>query len=313
MREIGGYIELDTYRGPMLHEGAIALNCGRNALAYLIETKHISQIALPYFLCSSVRNVCLAYGVRVRYYRISESFLPERMESERDEWVYVVNYYGQLTTEQLQNLAATYPQMIVDQAQAYFAPPVPSVDNIYTCRKFFGVPDGAFLYTDTILERKLPLDESFERMHYLMGRFERSASEFYQEYSEMERRLGTEPIKRMSRLTENLLHGIDYADVERRRTENYEFLSEKLDARNELKLRKVNGAFAYPFLSPNGAEVRKRLIEKKIYIPILWPNVLENIESDTLEYYYAQNILPLPCDQRYNMSAMKIILRELAL
>lgn len=35
MKEIGGYIELDTYTGAMLHEKAIALNCGRGALEYL--------------------------------------------------------------------------------------------------------------------------------------------------------------------------------------------------------------------------------------------------------------------------------------
>lgn len=57
MKEIGGYIELDTYRGKMLHEKAVALNCGRNALAYLIKSKSIKRILLPYFLCSSVVNV----------------------------------------------------------------------------------------------------------------------------------------------------------------------------------------------------------------------------------------------------------------
>ena len=43
MREIGGYIELDTYTGPMLHGDGIKLNCGRNALAYLIEAKEIKR------------------------------------------------------------------------------------------------------------------------------------------------------------------------------------------------------------------------------------------------------------------------------
>ena len=47
MREICGYIELDTYHVPMLHEGTIALNCGRNALAYLIKSRGIKN---PLFL-----------------------------------------------------------------------------------------------------------------------------------------------------------------------------------------------------------------------------------------------------------------------
>ena len=44
MKEIGGYIELDTYRLPMLHEKAIKLNCGRNALWYLIKARNIRKI-----------------------------------------------------------------------------------------------------------------------------------------------------------------------------------------------------------------------------------------------------------------------------
>lgn len=38
--EIGGYIEFERYKRKMLHEGAIKLNCGRNALSYLIEAKN---------------------------------------------------------------------------------------------------------------------------------------------------------------------------------------------------------------------------------------------------------------------------------
>lgn len=58
MKEIGGYIELDTYTGAMFHEKAIALNCGRGALEYLCETKMIRKLYLPYFLCDSVPNLC---------------------------------------------------------------------------------------------------------------------------------------------------------------------------------------------------------------------------------------------------------------
>ena len=47
MREIGGYIELDTYNLPMLHDDAIALNCGRNGLAYLFKVKGIRKLKIP--------------------------------------------------------------------------------------------------------------------------------------------------------------------------------------------------------------------------------------------------------------------------
>ncbi|KAI4448319.1 hypothetical protein C823_002839 [Eubacterium plexicaudatum ASF492] len=60
----------------------------------------------------------------------------------------------------------------------------------------------------------------------------------------------------------------------------------------------------YPFWSTKGGEVRRRLIAEKIYIPVLWPNVLEEMAEDTPEYQMAENILPLPIDQRYTEADM---------
>ena len=73
------------------------------------------------------------------------------------------------------------------------------------------------------------------------------------------------------------------------------------------------GPFAYPYYVENGIETRKKLAEKKIYIPTLWPNVLIEKHGDTIEYDYAANILPLPCDQRYGLDDMEYIVKELGL
>lgn len=307
MKEIGGYFELDTFNSPMLHDGALELNCGRNCLAYLIEARKIQRIALPYFLCDTVRAVCQKQKVDIQYYHIGEDFLPVSIDFPDDTWLYLVNYYGQLTNEQMSAIVHQHKRTIVDNAQAYFAEPLLNVDTIYTCRKFFGVADGAFLYTDSKIGRGLPQDESFERMRFVLGRYERTATEFFQEASANNDLFGNEPTKLMSKLTRNLLHAIDYETVKWRRTENYAFLSDKLGGFNRLKLRSVEGAFAYPLWLENGVEVRKRLIEKKTYIPTLWPNVVQEMPKDSLEYELADNILPLPVDQRYSKEEMKII------
>ena len=44
-----------------------------------------------------------------------------------------------------------------------------------------------------------------------------------------------------------------------------------------------------------------------IYIPTLWPNVLESCPLDSLEYHYATNILPIPVDQWYCIDDMKYL------
>lgn len=43
MKEIGGFLEWETYEGKELHNNCIALNSGRNCLRYLIKTKNIKK------------------------------------------------------------------------------------------------------------------------------------------------------------------------------------------------------------------------------------------------------------------------------
>lgn len=311
MREIGGYIELDTYSQPMLHDGAIALNCGRNALAYLIEAKNIKKIYIPRFLCDSVRNVCKKKGVVVEYYSVGVDLLPSNLPGEIDGWLYLVNYYGQLQNGTIKEFAEKYKDIIVDNVQAYFQMPVEGVATIYTCRKFFGVADGAFLYTDTILKENLPQDESYNRMGFLLGRFERGASEFYQEYVKNNDLFDDESIKMMSKLTYNLLHAIDYEKVKKQRTDNFAVLHNAFKNINKLTLDIPEGAFMYPLYVENGAEVRKRLHQLKIYIPTLWADTFDVCDKDDVECRMAQNILPLPCDQRYNREDMEYVIDQI--
>lgn len=312
MKEIGGYLELDQYNRPLLHKEALALNCGRNALAYIIEARNIKKLCIPYFLCDSVKNICVKLGVDIRYYHVCDDFLPDpSLELEADEWMYVVNYYGQLSQDIQKKLVKRYKKIIMDYAQAYFEKPLLGIDTLYTCRKFFGVADGAFLYTDSSIKRELKLDESFERMHFLLGRYERNANEFYNEYLLNNKLFVNEPIKKMSKLTQNLLKGIDYNIVGQQRQENFAFLNEQFKNINELHLRIPFGAFMYPLLVSNGRKIRKKLQKEKIYIPTLWPNVVENCDCNEMEYRFALDILPLPVDQRYTKSDMKYLANKI--
>lgn len=310
MKEIGGYIELDTYSLPLLHKEAIALNCGRNALAYVLKCKNIKKIYIPKFLCKSVYNVCQREHVLVSFYNIDKSFLPIDLCLNDDEWLYIVNYYGQLTNDQILDYKKKYKNIIVDNAQSYFQMPVEGVDTLYTCRKYFGVADGAFLYTDFKLNEVLPIDESYQRMQFILGRYERSANEFYTQYVENNRFFKDEPIKEMSKLTRNLLCGIDYNDVCNKRVNNFYYLHENLKEINQLEVSYM-GTFMYPLFIDNADVIRKELQKKKIYIPTLWPDAFEWCSENEIEHKFVQNILPLPIDQRYSTEDMKYIVEEI--
>lgn len=305
-KEIGGYIELDKYRGKMLYEDALKLNCGRGALEYLIRTKNIKKMYIPKFMCNSNDEVLKKMNIECHFFSIDTSFKPLIEKRKDDEWIYLVNYYGQLSNEYIQSLGKN---VIVDNAQAYFQEHIKGYDTVYACRKFFGVSDGAIVYTNGVLNG-LKRDESYKRMNFLLGRYERSASEFYEEYVENNENFFNEELKLMSKLTENLLHALDYDFIKKRRTENFSFLHSKFEKINKLKLVIPQGAFMYPLYIDNGVEIRKKLQKKNIFIPTLWPDVFNICDEKELEYDLAKNILPIPVDQRYGISEMTYITEE---
>lgn len=311
MKEIGGYFGLEKLISKEYYPTALSFNSARNALLFVLQQRKIEKIYIPYFLCDSVSGLCEKYGYDFEYYRIDQDFKPIfNKQLKEKEYIYVVNFYGQITNKQLKEIKAIHKNVIFDNVQAFFQKSLESVDTIYSCRKFFGVPDGSYLATTLRLDgSNLVADKSKDRMMHVLGRFEGCASDYYQDFKDGEKVLEDTELKLMSALTHNLLGAINYKAVRKSRERNFAYLNEKLSSLNKLKIRKIIGPYAYPFYCENGMEVKKKLAERKIYVPTLWPNVVENF--DGLEKDYAENILPLPCDQRYDESDMKTIVEEI--
>ena len=52
----------------------------------------------------------------------------------------------------------------------------------------------------------------------------------------------------------------------------------------------------------------EKLINNKIYVATYWPNVLEQCNQGDIEFKFANNLLPLPIDQRYSIDDMNKII-----
>ena len=305
MKEIGAYFGMEELINQEFYSGLLALNSGSNALLYLLKARKIKKLHIPYYLCDSVSNLLQKYNYEFEYYHVDQEFQPIfDKELEPDEYLYIVNLYGQFTEEKTLALKKHYGQLILDHSQAFFQKPLEGIDTIYSCRKYFGVPDGAYLATDAVLHEELEQDVSKDRMAHILGRFEGTASDFYADFRSSNDLLARAPLRTMSKLTHNLMGAIDAERTCRIRNENYAYLEKQLGADNPLNLTRPEGAFAYPLLAEDGISVRNRLAEQKIYIPLLWPNVIEDCPEESIEYQYAANILPLPCDQRYGIEDM---------
>ena len=86
-------------------------------------------------------------------------------------------------------------------------------------------------------------------------------------------------------------------------------LYDHLKEYNEIPLdREIPGPFSYPLKVRNGQALRNELIKEKIYIPCLWPNVVEDARISDFERECVENILPIPCDQRYHTDEMMRII-----
>lgn len=311
MKEIGGYLELDQWVQHAFHAGAVALNTARNALVYLARARQIGRVYIPYYLCDSVANVCQREGIAYDYYPVNDRFMPVfDIRLKEDEYLYVVNYFGQLSQDALRGLQAKHGRIIVDNVQAFFQRPLEHVDTIYSCRKFFGVPDGAYLYTDAA-PLALATDASMHRMKHLLGRFESGcASDYYAAFRDNDALFDDLPLMVMSKLTHNILGVVDYEQAALRREQNWAVCHHALGPKNRLQLRSPEGPYMYPFYCEGGAQVRRRLAERKIYVPTLWPNVLD-FDGCAAEKDLALNVLPLPVDQRYDQTDMMTVVEAM--
>lgn len=151
-KEIGGYFEMEELPGEEYYPDLLHLNLGRTALQYLLDRRGCQEIFLPYYLCDSVIDACRNSSAKVSFYSVNEELTPEIDELPEGAWLYLVNYYGQLTDEQIRFFQKKYQRIIVDQTHAFYQRPVEHVDTIYSPRKFFGLPDGAYLAADLLTE-----------------------------------------------------------------------------------------------------------------------------------------------------------------
>lgn len=312
MKEYGGYFGLEKYKGKEYHAKAYSMNSGRNSLIFILKEKNYKMIYIPEFLCDCIETVLNKNFINYKKYQITNNYEPILdFKINNNEALLVVNYFGILNNKKIKKLKQKYSNIIIDNTQSFFQKPVNDVDTIYSCRKYFGVPDGAYFYSSDINEkhyRMLEIDDSSSRFSHLFGRLEVSASEYYNEFLKNEICINTLKIEKMSLLTQNFLKSFDYQYIKKVRLENFKILDSLIGKFNKFKIKNHAGLFMYPMRVNNNANLlRKKFIENKIYVPILWSNILNDYNKYNINYKLANNMILLPIDQRYNTKDMKFI------
>ncbi|MBO5085647.1 MAG: hypothetical protein J6B65_00215 [Paludibacteraceae bacterium] len=296
-KAIGGYFELELRKGEHYHKDALRLNTARNCFEYVLLVRKYTKVYIPYFTCEVMLEPLQRHQIEYEFYHINEQLEPvvDIVLQEREAFLYT-NYCG-LKQSCVERLAKVYgKQLIVDNAQAFFAPRLDGIDTFYSPRKFFGVADGGYLYIDKLLDVELQQDYSYDRMSHLLKRIDLSAEEGYADFRRNDDSLINQPIKRMSKLTEAILCSIDYEEAKVRRLSVYKELHKVLHYKNryQFELNLDDVPMVYPYFIEDGEQKKKELIKSRIYVATYWPNVFNWIKEDCVEYNLAKNIINIP-------------------
>lgn len=309
--EIGGYFELECKTSNHYHNDAIKLNSARYCLEYILSKKNYKKIYIPFYTCDSVLKPVRLLDIEIEYYSIDKNFMPILDKRIKDyEVILFINYFG-LNIDNILSIKNKYKNIIIDNTQAFYVKPQEGIDTLYSPRKFFGVSDGGYLYTDIKKDYKLKKDVSYKRYKYLLKRTDLGAQSGYEDFLNNEIELNNQEVLEMSNLTSAILSSLDYKDIKNKRELNFKLLHENLKDINELIINKSlmnNGPMVYPLLiSKDG--IREYLIENKIYVATYWKDVLKRVDKNSFEAHLTKYLLPLPIDQRYGEEEMQYIIK----
>ena len=300
MKPIGGFFELETGapRGAY-HTNTLALTNGRTCLHLLLQQTRPRKVHLPYYACDSLIQPVVQAGIPHDFYAIDDHLEPVGINVGADECLVYINYFG-LHSAAVLRLAQQYgSRLIVDNTQAFFEKGMPGIASFNSARKFFGVPDGGYLYGSAGPDYAPPNADI--RCDHLIDRLLGKQSQAYAEYAAAEAAQGCD-IKGISVLSARLLDSVDYVAAAHKRRRNFGVYQDRLAALNQLACPMSPGAvpFCYPLLLKNPFP-RERLFAQNIFVPRLWNEVQHRIpEGFLFEKQLARNLLPLPLDQRYD-------------
>lgn len=311
--EIGSFIELEFQKNKEWYNGdkynnmdVVRLNSGRAAIYHAVRCLQCSKVYLPYYQCNTVRDFLKRKGIEVAYYYIDSKFNPLINISENNTAILFVNYYGVMSETRMAVLASKYKNVIIDNSQAFFSKPILGCMNIYSARKFIGVPDGAYVIGEGAANfmSKYKQGYSSDTSLFLLQRIEYGCEgKAYSSRTLNENRINKEDIMKMSKLTHTILDGTDYEFIINKRQENFRYAVELFETVNLMNPLIYFSEGCIPMVYPlvvEDDELIERLQMAKHFQGHWWSYLCKELQTDKFEYWLSRYIIPITIDQRYS-------------
>jgi len=314
MHPIGGFFESekDLTGSQELHPAALRVSLGRGAFRLVLETLRPKRVWMPFYICKVMPDTLDLLSVPYEFYHLNEKLEPAQpLAINEGQCAVVINYFG-LQGKPVGQLGRKLgKRLVVDNTQAFFDGPCAGAFSLNSARKFFGVPDGSYLFSPVRLDKDLPENLATSMLH-LTKRAEGDLAAGYAAFQAYENSLKPE-VQGMSRHSRKILGRIDYPRVRERRRKNFVTYQKLLGSQNlfRCELDEASVPFCYPFV-PKTKLNRTRLHERGIFVPTLWPEISESADSRfAFERDFSQRLLPLPLDQRYGEEDIRTVVDAL--
>lgn len=307
---------------------------------------------LPAYMCNCVFLPFLHRGWELVFYSVDRELEAAgeeifRLALEHDPGlIFIHPYYGADTCaglrRQLAGLRRSGVLVMEDVTQSYYLEEAGKDADfvVGSLRKWYAVPDGGFVASDIPLaedvletgeeyarERLVPLVQKWE---YLKEKERRTGgaltagwlprkAEYLKRNRNLENALDCyQGVRRISRISAEILSRVDEEGARRRREENYHALYQHICGMKRLWAilpeKETHAPLYLPVYVKERDSLQRFLAGYGIYAPVLWPVGEEN--KDFLQgdgTYIFEHMLALPIDQRYDAGDMEQLAEVLAL
>lgn len=307
---------------------------------------------LPAYMCDCVFLPFLHRGWELVFYSVDRELEAAgeeifRLALEHDPGlIFIHPYYGADTCaglrRQLAGLRRSGVLVMEDVTQSYYLEEAGKDADfvVGSLRKWYAVPDGGFVASDIPLaedvletgeeyarERLVPLVQKWE---YLKEKERRTGgaltagwlprkAEYLKRNRNLENALDCyQGVRRISRISAEILSRVDEEGARRRREENYHALYQHIYGMKRLWAilpeKETHAPLYLPVYVKERDSLQRFLAGYGIYAPVLWPVGEEN--KDFLQgdgTYIFEHMLALPIDQRYDAGDMEQLAEVLAL
>lgn len=316
--EIGSFLELQLPKGCELYNQEIniaRLNTGRMGIWHAFRVTGCKRIWIPIYQCDSIRETLKKKGVDICYYHQDINFNPMDIEAKDDDAVLIANYYGIMSSERMAELAKPYRHAIIDCAQAFFCKPVEGALMVYSCRKFVGAPDGAYVVGKNahLFVGEYPQCYSSDTAAFLLKRIEYGCEgKGYEARSLNEQRIDAEDCMKMSKLTHTLMDAEDYENNKRKRRKNFAYAHQCLGDINKIDPTRYMDEETVPMVYPlvvEDDECINRLFEAKHFQGHWWSYICNEQPENNFEHWISRYMIPITIDQRYGKKEIDYLVK----